>query len=47
MWNRNDAPVCCKQGGHIFCKNCIIENLMKQKKNNEKQYIYEKKEKFL
>ena len=33
-WSKLTAPVCCSDG-HIFCKECIIENLVKQKKEND------------
>ena len=27
----------CPLGGHIFCKFCIVENLVKQKKQRESE----------
>jgi len=45
QWTKSAAPVCCKKG-HIFCRECIIENLVNQKKNNDismKNYLHEQK----
>ena len=33
---KSDAAVVCKQG-HLFCRECIVENLIKQKKDKERQ----------
>ena len=33
-WSKLSAPVCCPKG-HLFCRDCIMENLMKQKKKIE------------
>ena len=30
-------PMACPLGGHIFCKFCIVENLVKQKKQRESE----------
>ena len=35
--DKRDAAVVCKQG-HIFCRECIIENLMKQKKDKDREF---------
>lgn len=41
MWSKSSAPVVCKEG-HIFCRECIIENMMKQKKDNDRaQKLYQ------
>ena len=34
MWSKSSAPVCCNQG-HLFWRDCIIENLAKQKKDKD------------
>jgi len=46
QWRKSSAPVCCKKG-HIFCRECIIENLINQKKKNDTElriHLQEKKE---
>jgi hypothetical protein len=27
MWQKDSAPVCCQEG-HLFCRECILENLV-------------------